>query len=166
MSWSVWLCMHIFLSSNILVSYCQITTYPKLCNSKQQAPLCRFSHSFSGSGIWGRLSWMTPVQSPSQNCHKALEPSGEAVALYHSLSGITVLPAFHCSAFSALVHPLGLTITHIHGGALSGLSKIQGLFFSQYQINWNLFTLYGLISSQNQPAQKPAAQGRCLNSSP
>ena len=78
--------MHIFLSSNILVSCCQITTYPKLCNSKQQAPLCRFSHSFSGSGIWGRLSWMTPAQSPSQNCHRALELSGEAVALYHGLS--------------------------------------------------------------------------------
>ena len=45
-------------------------------------------------------------------------------------------------------------------------SKIQGLFFSQYQINWNLFPLYGLISSHNQLAQKPAAQGSCLNSSP
>lgn len=78
--------MHIFLSNNILVSYGQITTCPKLCNSKHRAPLCKFSHSVSGSGIWGRLSWMIPAQGPSWNCHKALEPSGEAVAPHQGLS--------------------------------------------------------------------------------
>lgn len=40
-----------------------------------------------------------------------------------------MLRAFHCPAFLALVHPQGLTITHVPGGALSRVSKIENLFF-------------------------------------
>lgn len=40
-----------------------------------------------------------------------------------------VLRAFHCPAFLALVHPQGLTVTHVPGGALSGVLKIEDLFF-------------------------------------
>lgn len=40
-----------------------------------------------------------------------------------------MLRAFHCPAFLALVHPQGLTITHVPGDALSGVSKIENLFF-------------------------------------
>lgn len=86
--WSAWLCVHIFLSRNIRVTYCQITMYPKLGNSKQQAFLRSFFSQFRWVRHLGRLSWMTPAQSPSQNCHKALVPSGEAVAPYQGpLSG-------------------------------------------------------------------------------
>lgn len=76
-SWSTWMWMHTFLSGSVLVSYCHITKYPQTLPLKTESTDFL---SFSGSGVWGRLSWMIPAQGPSGGCHKDLEWSVDAVA--------------------------------------------------------------------------------------